>query len=123
MTFPFPYGGISVTIERPTFDRFNDATYDEHHTIEGCIEYPSGSTEGPMNTGVTDVRTLLVPAGADVEATDRVVLHQPGSDTPPAAGTAERRAATYQVVGLPKDWIHAMTGWHPGISVDIQKVT
>lgn len=122
MTFPFPYGGITVTIERSTFDRFNDATYSPHHTIENCLDYPATTSEGPMNTGVTDVRTLLVPGGSDVQATDRVVIHSPGSATPPAVGTVARREATYSVVGRPKDWVHAMTGWNPGMTVEISKV-
>lgn len=123
MTFPFPYGGITITIERPTFDRYNDATYAEHHTIENCSEYPATSDEGVMNTGVTDVRSLLAPSGSDIQPTDRVVLHAPDSSTPPPAGSAARRAATYQVLGRPKDWVHAMTGWAPGMSVVLQKVT
>jgi hypothetical protein len=123
MTYPFPYGGITVTVERPTFDRFNDATYVEHHTIPDCIEFPSGSTEAAPNVGISDLRSLLIPAGSDVLAIDRIVFHQPGSLTPPAAGTALRRANTYQVIGRPKDWIHAMTGWHPGQTVDLEKIT
>lgn len=121
MTFPFPYGGITVTVERPTFDRFNDAVYTAHHTIDGCVEYPATSDEVAQNVGISDVRSLLAPAGSDIEATDRVVLHDPGSPTPPTNDTL-RRAATYQVLGKPKDWTHAMTGWRPGMSVVIQKV-
>lgn len=123
MTFPFPYGGISVTIERPSFDRFNDATYTPSHVIEDCVEYPSGSTEGSPNVGITDARTLLAPSGSDILATDRVVFHDPGSADPPAVGTPERRAATYQVVGRPKDWEHAITGWTPGMTVELERVT
>lgn len=123
MTFPIPYGGITVTVERATYGRFNDPTYAAHHVVEGCLEYPSGSTEGAANTGVSNARSLIAPPGADIGPTDRVVLHMPGSATPPVAGTPERRAATFQVVGYPKDWVHPMTGWHPGMSVDLERVT
>lgn len=124
MTFPVPYGGITVTIERPVYNRYNDVESWSYFTIDNCIEYPSGSTEGSGNTGISDLRTLIVPPDADVKATDRVVLHARGSATPPGAvGTPERRAATYSVNGVPKDWIHVFTGWHPGKTVELQKVT
>jgi hypothetical protein len=123
MTFPFPYGGITVTVERGTADRFNDVTYSDHHTISNCYDYPSGSDEASPNVGISDARSLLVPSGSDVQATDRIVLHAPGSATPPPVNSPERRAVTYQVIGRPKDWTHAMTGWHPGMSVDLQRIS
>lgn len=128
MTFPVPYGGITITIERPVYDRFNDATYTEHHKIQNCLEYPSGSEEGSLsaeggdNSAITTSRALIVPASSDILAVDRVVLHQPGEIDPPIAGSPLRRASTYQVIGEPKDWVHAMTGWRPGMSVVLQKV-
>ena len=122
MTFPFPYGGITVTVERATYDRFNDATYSDHHKVEGCVEYPSGSTETGQNVGISDLRSLIAPPGADIRALDRIVFHDPGAANPPPSGPL-RAAATYQVVGRPKDWTHAVTGWHPGMSVDLEKMT
>jgi hypothetical protein len=105
MTIPLPYGGISVTVQRATFDRFNDATYVDHHTIDGCLEYPTGSTEN--NMAVTDSRVLLVPTGSDIVPTDRVKLGP----------------LTYQVQGLPKDWTDPFTGWQPGMQVTLERVS
>ncbi len=123
MTFPFPYGGITITVERPVYNRYNDVDHYDEHTIENCTEYPSGSDEASPNVGVSDARTLLVPSGSDIQALDRIVLHNGDDPTPPAKGTPQRGAATYNVVGRPKDWTHAMTGWQPGMTLDIEKVT
>jgi hypothetical protein len=123
MTFPFPYGGITVTVERPTYDRFNDVSGWAYHTIEECVDYPTGSDEAQPNVGISDQRTLLVPPEADIQATDRVVLHEPGEATPPPLNSALRRKQTYSVLGVPKDWVHAMTGWHPGKTVELERVT
>lgn len=124
MTFPIPYGGITITVERPTYDRFNDPTYTEHHIIRGCLEYPSGSEEvSGQNVGITTTRSLIVPAHSDVLATDRVVLHEANSPTPPAQDSPLRHANTYQVKGTPKDWVHPMTGWSPGMSVILENVS
>lgn len=105
MTLPLPHGGVTVTVQRATFDRFNDATYADHHDIPGCIEYPQESTEA--NMAVTDARVLLVPHASDILATDRVRL----------GGLA------YQVQGLPQDWIDPFTGWTPGMRVFLERVT
>jgi hypothetical protein len=102
MTFPFPYGGITVTVERPTYDRFNDVSGWAYHTIEECVDYPTGSDEAQPNV---------------------VVLHEPGEATPPPLNSALRRKQTYSVLGVPKDWVHAMTGWHPGKTVELERVT
>ena len=122
MTFPFPYGGITITVERPVYNRFNDVDHYDEHTIENCNEYPASSDETTENVGIRDARTLLVPSGGDVTAVDRIVLHNRDSPTPPAKGTPERAAATYQIVGRPKDWTHAMTGWNPGMTVTLESV-
>jgi hypothetical protein len=124
MTFPFPYGGIRVTVEQPTYDRFNDVSGWTYRTIDDCVDYPDTTAEGQLNSAVVNERTLLVPADATPPtAVDRVVLHAPGEADPPLLNTALRRAQTYSVVGVPKEWIHAMTGWKPGTTVQLQRVT
>ena len=123
MTFPFPYATISVTVERPIYDRFNDVAAWTYHRIDGCQEYPASSSETGPNVGISDVRSLLAPSGSDIQAIDRVVLHAPGAEEPPPLNSPARRAVTYQVIGRPKDWTHAMSGWRPGMSVDLEKVT
>lgn len=105
MTLPLSHGGITITVQRATFSRFNDATYADHHTIPGCIEYPQESTEVDM--AVTDARIVLVPHASDILATDRIRLG--GLD--------------YQVQGLPKDWTDPFTGWEPGMQVSLVRVT
>ena len=121
MTFPVPYGGITITVVRPTYDRFNDATWNDHHDIENCIEYPASTSEGDAKTAVRDVRTLVLPSHSDLLPIDRVVLWE---RVAPAKPTGElRKASTYSVIGLPKDWVHHMTGWAPGMTAEIVKVT
>jgi hypothetical protein len=98
-------GGISVIVQRATIDRFNDASYVDHHTIAGCLEYPNGSSE--VNAAVTDSRTLLVPADSDIVPTDRIRLG----------------GLIYQVDGLPKNWVDPFTGWSPGMAVSLRRVS
>jgi hypothetical protein len=105
MSLPLSYGGISVTVQRATFDRFNDATYVDHHVIDGCLEYPTGSDE--RDQAVTDNRTLLVPIGSDIVPSDRVKLG----------------GLLFQVQGLPTAWADPFTGWSPGKSVNLERVS
>lgn len=105
MTLPLAVGGISVTVQRATIDRFNDAAYADHHVIDGCLEYPTSSTE--VNAAVTDARMLLVPSGSDIVPTDRIRLG----------------GLLYQVEGLPKDWVDPFTGWAPGMQVTLERVS
>lgn len=101
---PLP-GGITVTVQRPTFDRFNDATYSDHHTISGCVEYPNESPE--VGPAVWDNRALLVPPGSDIQHTDRVVMG----------------GVVYQVNGQPKEWVDPVSGWNPGTQAYLTRVT
>ena len=103
MTIPL-VAPTTITIQRATFDRFNDATYTDHHDVTGCIEYPTASTEADM--AVTDRREVLAPTGADVLATDRVKMD----------------GLIYQVIGKPKDWIDPFTGWTPGVQISLERV-
>lgn len=98
-------GGLTVTIQRAVYDRYNDAVYADHHTIGGCLEYPTGSTE--VGAAVTDRRTLLVPDDSDVLPSDRIVLG----------------GLIYQVDGLPTNWNDPFTGWSPGMSVSLMRVS
>jgi len=105
VTLPLSHGGVTITVQRATFDRFNDATYTDHHDIAGCIDYPQDSTE--VDSAVTDRRVVLVPHASDILPTDRVKL-----------GTL-----VYQVQALPKDWTDPFTGWQPGMQVVLERVT
>lgn len=105
MSLPLANGGISVTVQRATYDRYNDATYADHHTIDGCLEYPNDSTEADV--AVTDSRTLLTPVDADIIPTDRILMG----------------GLLYQVQGLPKAWADPFTGWAPGKQVSLERVS
>lgn len=98
-------GNTTITVQRATFDRYNDATYVDHHTITGCLEYPTGSTE--TNQAVTDSRTVLAPSGSDIVPTDRIRLG----------------GLLYQVEGLPMDWHDPYTTWSPGMQVRLERVS
>lgn len=108
-------GGVDVTVQRATFDRFNDATYADHHVIKGCLEFPNTSAHRDLpaqagdleNQAVTDGRTLLFPPGSDIVPSDRIRLD----------------GVLFQVVGLPKEWSDPFTGWTPGGSAALERVT
>lgn len=76
--------------------------------IPGCGFAPSGSTE-PLEQGrsaVITTPTVYAPAGADVLAHDRLIV----------------RGRTWQVKGDPADWRHPMTGWTPGLVIQLEEV-
>lgn len=93
-----------MTVQRASFDKYNDATYVDHHVIDGCLEYPTSSSED--DRAVTDSRTLLVPSGSDVTPMDRIRM----------------KGLLYQVYGLPMDWVDPFTGWAPGMQVILERV-
>ncbi|MFJ9313797.1 hypothetical protein ACIRN4_06350 [Pimelobacter simplex] len=76
--------------------------------IPGCGFAPSGSAE-PLEQGrnaVITTPTVYAPAGADVLAHDRLIV----------------RGRTWQVKGDPADWRHPMTGWTPGLVIQLEEV-
>lgn len=101
----FPYGGVSVTVQRASYDRYNDPTYTDHHDIPNAFVYSVSSVESGL--AVTDRRAMIVPSGSDVQPTDRIKV-----------GTV-----IFQVKGLPEDWVHPLTGWAPGMEVSLERVT
>lgn len=110
---PFPFG-ITVTVQRPPDEsnRYGDVTYVDHHTIDGCALAPRYSTEDNNNrTSVIVGFSLFGPPqeGDDrVFATDRV-------KTPDGN--------VYRVTGESADWLHPITGWHPGFEAALERVT
>lgn len=114
MSAPFPYG-ITIEVERAPVDLVHgDVAYALSHTIEGCAEAPRYSTENNENrTTVIVGRTLYGPYGADLRATDRVVL--PGAEP--------RKQRTYRVVGEIGNWRNPFTNWKPGFEVALEKVS
>jgi hypothetical protein len=120
--------GFRITVQRGTQDRFTDMTYVDHHQIDGCVEYPTGSTEeGLTNAHLTNQRELLVPYGSDILATDRILYHpqDPVTGLYPATIAANdpiRKTNTFNVVGDPKNWQNPFTGWQAGMQVSLERI-
>lgn len=94
-----PYSGAE------TADWSNPTTY----FVPGCAVYPRFSDE-PVAVDRMAVRsgfTILMPPGTDVRRTDRVSF---------------RSVADREVDGEPFDYRHPMTGWRPGVAVNVKGV-
>lgn len=75
--------------------------------IKGCGFAPGGSTEsGDNRTVIATNPQLFCPPGASITAKDRVKV----------------RGLVFEVVGDPADWKHPMTGWDPGVVVNLERV-
>ena len=55
---------------------------------------------------VMDGFTLYLPEGGDIISADRVRV----------------RGGIYRVTGQPQDWRSPLTGWHPGVVINIERV-
>jgi hypothetical protein len=107
--------GQTVTVYRPGgADAFGDSLPGESHTVAGCAIWQSSSVEDTQGRDtVVTAKTLVVPNGADIVATDRVYL--PGDD--------QAKPARWQVDADPHRWHSPLTGWEPGTVVALQRVT
>lgn len=106
--------GETVGVIRPTTstDRYNDTTLTygttPTHEVAGCAFDPGGSTEiNDGRTAVTTTPTLYLPPGADITATDRVVV----------------RGDTYETTGKPAVWVSPFDGQTKGVVVPLREVT
>lgn len=108
---PFQHGR-SITVNRRTASGVDDrgnATYTTTTaSIHGCGIYPRnlGDVTGDGRDGVTIGLTVLAPADSDVLITDQIVVD----------------GLTYRLVGAPSNWTHPMTGWRPGMQLDLERV-
>lgn len=93
-------------------DRFGDPQPNVEHTIDGCIKWPRTNSRGGQTLGeavdfsdtVTVGYSLHLPIGADLVATDDVLL--PGED---------EDGPWWSVEGEPLPWGPSpFTGWEPG---------
>lgn len=102
--------GSTITVERPGGQtRHGDRLPATSHTISGCATYPTGSTEDySTRDTVIDTVTLLTPYGADIMATDVVVLPDGGR---------------YEVDGTPGGFSSPFTGWKPGTRITLRAVS
>lgn len=130
---PLAHATVTITVQRSHRDEWDDVTYVDHHQITGCLDYRNESTEdtggagnrdsGGLGERVTDVRTVLAPPGSDVLYTDRVLIHPRGMDLVPANDKVTRQANTYQVTGRPQDWENPVTGWRPGMEINLTRTS
>ncbi len=87
--------GVTVRVDQPV-------------TLERCATWAGPSSERTDNqTQVTVDRTVVLPAGTTVLATDEVTV----------------RGQRYTVVGQPADDRSPFTGWAPGVVVELRKVS
>lgn len=112
----FPYGEIVTRLRgTPAENPYSgeptslDWTSPDELDIPGCGFDPGGSEE-PLAQGRDAVITqprIFAPAGVDVAAHDRIVV----------------RGRTWQVDGDPADYRHPMTGWKPGVVINLKAVS
>jgi hypothetical protein len=55
---------------------------------------------------IQDGFTLYLPEGGDITSADRVRV----------------RGGIYRVTGQPQDWVSPLTGWHPGLVINVERV-
>lgn len=106
--------GETVGVIRPTtgMDRYGNETLvyadTPTHTVDGCAFDPGGSTEMlDGRTAVTTTPTLYAPPGADIKATDKVIV----------------RGDEFGVTGKPAVWVSPFDGVTKGVVAQLEKVT
>lgn len=117
---------FAVTVKRPITkkDRWGDGPATADHTVAGCWIYTESSTElqagrGTGNDGhdtITSKTVLIAPYGADITAVDELVA--PASEPVPP----QYRGARFKVDGEPFPWRSPLTGWAPGVQVNLVEV-
>lgn len=112
---------FTVTVHRlpsgPQKDKWGDpAAASTPHTVPGCAIYPATSNElVEARDTISDTAVLLVPYGADVKATDEVIVPDALAVPPPYRGTR------WKVDGTPAGWQSPFTGWKPGTEIRLTK--
>lgn len=104
---------LSITVApKGELDRYGDRLPDGvGRVIRGCFVGPSGTREITANgrEGVGVGLTLYLPAGARIGAHERVRID--GTD------------GVFEVDGEDFPWQSPLTGWEPGVTVRLKKVT
>lgn len=119
---PFPYGetvtrlrGTPVTSQYSADSLTLDFTAPAELDIAGVAVAPTASattatrSRNPLTEGrnaVTDEFNLYLPDGGDITAVDHVRV----------------RGGEYRVTGQPEDWRSPLTGWRPGLVVNVKRV-
>lgn len=76
--------------------------------LDGCAVWYRASTDlsGVMRDGEEWEVTVAYPFGADVRASDRLVV----------------RGVEMSIVGVPADWHSPFSGWEPASTVNLKRV-
>lgn len=110
----FPHGVmLQVRSTTTTRDKLGDGTTDTTtHDWGPCALAPRSSVEGDDNApGVIVGLTILgPPPPVQLDSDDTIVI--PDGNT---------YAGTWSVDGIPGDYQHPMTGWHPGVEVAVKR--
>jgi hypothetical protein len=97
-------------VVREVTDRHGDVVSTARITLDAAIVAPSSMEEPDRNRAtVRDTRTMYVPHGTQILASD--VIELPGEP------------GRWHAVGPVVDWTHPMTGWAPGGEVRLERVT
>jgi hypothetical protein len=101
---------ITITVHRPSVDAWGEPTIAATFTVTGCATAQQSTEEKSEDFRQDNaVRLrLMAPAWADLRAGDEVVLP-----------SGER----FRVEGTPSVPVSPFTGWRPGITVSIERVT
>lgn len=106
--FGLPFG-ITVTVQRQAEDRFGNFTTTGEHQVGPCAFEPTPSQElTEQRETVTRNARLFVPPGADIQPTDRVLLPD---------------GSRWSVSGDVLQFANPFTGWTPGGTVQLERVT
>jgi hypothetical protein len=104
---------LSITVTpKGEYDRYGDRLPDgAGRVIKGCFVAPATSRDITANSreGVEAVLTLYAPPGAVIGAHEQLRIE--GFD------------GVWEVEGQGFSWQNPLTGWHPGFTVRIKKVT
>ena len=87
--------------ERPDWDHPGETT------IRGCAVYPTRAVENPGvgRDQAIETLTVLLPPGTVIDYQDRLRI----------------RGIVYEVTGAAHDYHHPMTGWTPGVEVQVTR--
>lgn len=107
----FPVTGETVVAYREQRNRVGDVSRVDEQIIEGVVLAPRTSSEagGDMRTAV--VRTGMTAYLPDVSGLTSAhrIIREDGS--------------VWRVSGTPAVWENPLTGWEPGVQVEIDRVT
>lgn len=109
MNYP---SGLDVTLVVRTEsgrDAYNNPDYAESRTtVRGCPVWPDTSTEAVTeSTSNVTVLVVILPAKTDVGSIDAIEIH----------------GLSYEVQGVPFDYVSPLTGWAPGVPVKVRRAS